>query len=279
MVVGVDIPGFFGAVRGRHLHTVLTEYGAEGLIFGGFQHDLHHITGGGVLIGIVQTVDIGENGVGATHLLCPLIHHLHEAFLAAADDGGDIQGRIVGGIQHGPVDQDTKGGLLTFLQVAHDGLGRQALVPLGGEGNLLIHVAVLNGQQTGHDFGKGAGVKMHIRVVGIDHRFRVDLIDKGGLGRLQDLVGTAQRGHAVDGAAAVGDGGTAVGHLRRLFIGHRFLRLLRHHRFGGFRGKNPQRQGGKQHDECKQQAENSVFFHIYPSILVLRTCPLKKSRV
>ena len=144
----------------------------------------------------------------------------------------------------------------------------------------IVHIAVFDDDQGHDDLGQSTGVHLHIRIVGIDHRVGGGLIEKRGQGSIQLPLTACQRGHAVDGAAALLDAHLAEGDIRGLG-GH--IHRLRGQGFQGLGGLHLSR-GRKEKALHRQQAgqqqgKTSDFFHKYPSRSPRRTCPAKKNRV
>ena len=144
----------------------------------------------------------------------------------------------------------------------------------------IVHIAVFDDDQSHDDLGQRTGVHLHIRIVGIDHRVGGGLIEKRGQGGIQLPLTACQRGHAVDGAAALLNTHLAEGDVRGLG-GH--ICRLRGQGFQGLGGLHLSRDGHEKalsrQEERQQQGKTSEFFHNYPSRSHHRTCPAKKNRV
>ena len=136
------------------------------------------VPGGGVVVGVGQTVGVGEVGVGAAQLQSPLVHHLHKGGDAAADVLGDDVAHLVGRGHHGRIQQILQGHYLT--QTHPDGGSALDLVEVevrhGRHRVVEPHGARLNGlhgQQHGHDLGQAGGVYQILLVFGVEGGGRV----------------------------------------------------------------------------------------------------------
>ena len=246
----------------------------DGLVAGGLHEDSRHIPGGGVLAGVVQTVDVAELGAGAAHLFDPGVHHGDEIGLIACHVVGQGDGGIIGALHNHTVQQVIDGEHLVRLQVVVVGAGG-TLVDVLGQCDHILQARVLHHNQCVHQLGKAAGGHLDVRVVGVDQGAGAALVDEGRLGGVQLPVQAAQGQVAVHGAAAAENAHAAKGQVPGRGGDGGFLGGGD----GGFLRVNGRRQAAYGQQQRQKPMEKAEFFHKDSSLHPRRGCPGGKNRV
>ena len=191
-------------------------------------------------------------GAGAAQLLRPPVHFLHKSI----HRGGDVQGRhrnrVVCRFHHDGVHQLLHGDDLPHHQIHAIGIPGHRIQRRLGNGDLIVHVSLFRKDQAGHNLRQAAGEHLHIRVVGVQQRIRIQLIQERGIAGLQQILVPRQRNRCIHSPAAQSLLGRRSGSIlrpRRLI-----LRL-----FGKSRRCQRQQQG-------KRKDQTPYFFHFYSSL-------------
>ena len=215
---------------------------------------------------------IRKGGVDAADLLDPLIHQIHKRAAGARHILRQRNRGVRRVLQNQQMQQIPNRHLFFAFQL---GRGCAAGNPGGNTGAHRNHSVqirhTLHHHQSGDDFGKGTGGKLHIRVIGVDQGLGILLVHDGALCGFQLPVGTCQGHLTVQRPAAVENGYTAEGKIRLRCLGIlrqirlRFRerrRIVRDGRTGGILTESAQRQAACRQRKCQQKAKQ--FFHISP---------------
>ena len=171
-----------------HLVTIGTDDVLEGIVLHRFVGQGCQVTGGGIVVIVMQAVGVHEIGVGHSKHLGGLVHQLDELSLGAADVFGDGDGCIVTGAEDRAVEQVQHGELFTDPQAQHGGLGVQhradaLLGAVVADGDDLVQVVrCQQAQQHGHDLRGGSGVHQLVRILFKDDLARALLDQDAGDG-------------------------------------------------------------------------------------------------
>ena len=198
-------------------------------------NDPRHITGSGILIFGAQTVAVRKLGVGTAHTLDPFVHLLDEGLLIRAHMLRNSHSRVVGPFQEHAVQQIPQCQDFALFQLCVLCTGGKIFVITAADCHFVIQIAVLNGHNGCHDFGKCTGLQLQIRVVGINNRTGIDLIGKSGHGSFHHSGIGTQRHLCINRPAAVHNGNQTVVNFHAIV--HDLAGQRRcHSRFLGFRG-------------------------------------------
>ena len=187
--VGVSYGALLRQVGGGDHMVGAGDDGLKQLVFHGRLHHQGDVIGSGIVIGVVEAVDIDKVGPLASQLLGPLIHVLHKGRLVPVHRLRQDLGRLVGRGEQQAVQQllhrqhlpclDIGGGA-PLRDPGRGGGGRD-----GGIRNKLPLLDGLQHQQRGHHLGDAGGVGFLIGPLLIQ-----DLVV---IGVQQDGVGAVQR--------------------------------------------------------------------------------------
>ena len=157
---------------------------AEVLVLQGVGRQRRHIPGAGVMSLRVQTVGVGEVGVGHPQLLRLLVHQRHKGLRLPGDAVRHRQGCVVAADQHESVEQLLQPQHIPGLEV-HGGTLRHVL---RCDRILLLHPAVLQGHHGGHDLRDAGNEALLVPVLLIQHPPAPLLHQHGGCGRRTDSI-------------------------------------------------------------------------------------------
>ena len=134
--------------------------------------DQEHLVGR-CLVVVGKAVRVLKMGDLASELRGALVHLVHEAVDAAADQRGDHVAGVAGGLDHRAVEQVAEGHLLPGLDLGAAALFIQTGAAVRPGGNHLVQAVLspvdrLHRQQHRHDLGQTGGRHDGILVLGID---------------------------------------------------------------------------------------------------------------
>ena len=205
--VGVGERALLADVGGRHGPGDGVADGGEEVVLERLGGDEREVCGRSVVVFIGQAMRVRKVRAGAAELGCALVHQLHEGPDRAGDMLGDDVAGLVGGGEHGAVEQvaeahglagDDAGGAPVLHHALHGALAGRHLVVLRD----LAALHGLHGQQHGHHLGEGGGIGPLVRVQRVIYAACLRVREQGGAGGYLGVVQRGGRGGQADGEQA-----------------------------------------------------------------------------
>ena len=177
-------------VGGSQCGDSATDNVPEFLIFHGSLGNDGKIPGGGVVLGVGESVTVGKMGAGAAQFLCLFVHQLHEFLPGAADVFRHHVGGFTGGYHQQRLKQPMDAHGLAHNQIALGG----SLTQIGKGGGLdryhILGIAVFQAQICSHNFCGAGRVVLFIRLVLIQRDAGVHIHQICGIGCDGNIVGS-----------------------------------------------------------------------------------------